>query len=102
MIGTQQTIPVESITAEAAGLLTRTFDHEIRFSKTEALDGRPHVFRASLIAGLPGSPRSVIIKCAQRSEDQPFDPDDQSPFSLTASFFNEWAGLQFLSDILGD
>jgi hypothetical protein len=82
--------------------LSQALDDAIRFSRIEALEGRPHVLRASTIAGSSETPDSVVIKCAQRSRDQPFDPEDGRPFSLTSLFFNEWAGLQFLTRILGD
>jgi hypothetical protein len=83
-------------------MLSQTLDCHIRFSRVEPLDGRPHVLRASVMTTSPNAPRSFIIKCAERTKDQPFDPEDARPFSLTSSFFNEWAGLQLLTHLFGD
>jgi hypothetical protein len=92
----------EFLPATAERALSETFGGSVRLGAGKALDGRSNVLRCPVVAAPDGVASSVVIKCAHRTEDHPYNPEDKHPHTSAGRFFNEWAGAQFLSGLAGD
>jgi hypothetical protein len=53
--------------------------------------------RCAVTTRAENAPVSVIVKCAERPDRPPYDPEDVAPNSITIHFFRDWLGGQFLS-----
>jgi hypothetical protein len=80
----------------AEQILTETFEGSIRLGDGRDLGGsaRSQVLRFPVLAGPSAAPASVIVK---QSASQAFDPTSANDAYWL--FFNDWASLQFLSQI---
>jgi hypothetical protein len=103
----RMSIPNESYVTEtielAEHILSASLGSAVRLGAAPQLDGsdRSHVFRLSVLDGPADAPASVIVKRAAVEPNETYDPD-ASAFSAPAwRLFNDWAGLQFLSDVSG-
>src|SRR5690606_18753314 len=61
---------------------------------------RPHVYRMTISAAPLGSPSTVIVKLPRLEDGELFDPASTDPSA--SRFFNEWACLEFLSELSSD
>ena len=91
----------EALRASAERVLSATFAGAVQLDHGEALRERTHVSRFSLRSGPAGVPASVIVKRARVDEDVAYEPDSNEPDSSAARLFNDWAGLQLLSQAAG-
>jgi hypothetical protein len=82
----------------AERLLTETFGKTIRLAKGETLADRSHVFRFQMDDAPPDAPFGVIVKRAR--VEGLFNPDDADRYSPAARLFNDWAGLEFLNQVM--
>ncbi len=82
-------------------LLSERFEGEVRLGPAEDIrsSNRSKVCRFHVLDGPQRAPRSVIVKQAVAMNGEVYDPD--LPGGPAARFFNEWAGLQFLTEISG-
>lgn len=89
---------VETITT-AEKLLSEVFGGTVRLNKGNDLGGsnRTNVYRFSVLEGPSDAPATVIVKQAHSTGDAVYHPDTATIPAWT--FFNEWASLQFLSQI---
>ena len=88
---------LEKIKTVAADILTALWRQPIALGSSEMLGGsdRSNVYRLLLNQPPPEGPASVVVKQAARDEKNPYDPaSSQGP---AWRLFNDWAGLQFLS-----
>jgi hypothetical protein len=85
------------VTAEK--VLSKAFSGEVRLSDGEDLGGsnRSKVYRFSLLEGPNDAPASVVVKQAVSLDGETYNPD--SPNGPAWRLFNDWAGLQFLSEV---
>jgi hypothetical protein len=86
----------------AEKILSDTFGGEVRLEETEELggSGRSNVLRCKVLEGPAEAPQSVIVKQALAWDDEVYDPD--STEGPAWRLFNDWAGLQFLTESIGD
>ena len=91
----------EAIRAIAERVLSATFAGAVQLDFGEALRERTHVWRCAVRSGPVGVPDSVIVKRARVWDGVAYDPDSTEPSSSAAHFFNDWAGLQLLSQVSG-
>src|SRR5262245_29225436 len=86
------------ITAAVEKLLSERFGGEVRLSSAEDLGGsdRSKVSRFRVLEGPQSAPQSVIVKQAVAVGREVYDPD--KPGGPAWRLFNEWAGLQFLTE----
>ncbi len=85
--------------AVAEKILTKTLGNKVRLEvgEKEGLSGRTYVHRLKVVQGPPEVFQTLIMKQARVGENQPYAPDAlEGPASR---LFNEWAGLQFLSEV---
>lgn len=89
-------------TKTAKEILSNTFGEKIDLTlgEKEGLSERTHVHRLNLVQGPSHAPPSIIMKQARASEHHPYVPD--RPGGTASRLFNEWAGLQFLSEACED
>ncbi|MEM7530692.1 MAG: hypothetical protein AAF639_00835 [Chloroflexota bacterium] len=88
--------------AVAQKILAQTFgvDVQLEPGKDEGLSGRTYVHRLRVSATSATVPNSVIMKQAViREEGQVYDPTSTEPHSPAALLFNDWAGVQFLTEV---
>jgi hypothetical protein len=75
----------------------------VRYGRTVELTGPPEVLQENPVVArlrVSGGPvRSVVLKSARLGPDGAFDPADAVTPRGTAAFWNEWAGLEFLSEL---
>ena len=86
----------------AERILSKTFGEKISLVRGEkdGLSERRHVHRLTVVQGPSQAPPSIIMKQARISEHHPYVPDESG--GPASQFFNEWAGLQFLSEVCED
>jgi hypothetical protein len=82
-------------------LLSQRFEGKVRLDHAGALrsSGRSKVNRFHMIEGPPDAPNSVIVKEAVAIGGEAYDP--ALPGGPAWRLFNEWAGLQFLTETCG-
>jgi Phosphotransferase enzyme family len=82
-------------------LLSERFEGHVRLDAAENIrvGGRSKVSRYQILAGPQGAPESVIIKQAVAVGREVYDPE--LPGGPAWRLFNEWAGLQFLTETSG-
>ncbi|HEU5229404.1 MAG TPA: hypothetical protein VFU49_16420 [Ktedonobacteraceae bacterium] len=88
--------------ALAEKLLSATFGSGIRLDAGDDLGGsnRSLVYRFHVLDRPGATPSSVIVKLAHSTADAVYQPD--SPTIPAWTFFNDWASLQFLSQLPND
>jgi len=86
----------------AEKLLSETWGSAVRLENGQSLGGsnRSHVNRYQVSEGGGGAPASVVVKHAIAGDGEKYDPD--APDGAVVRLFNDWAGLQFLSECFGD
>jgi hypothetical protein len=84
------------VRAAAESLLGTSLGGPARVVSVDRLDrdGHAAVFRLHVAA--PGI-ETIVLKQAHRSDDAPFDPEDQASDGRAGRLWNEWAGLEFLT-----
>src|SRR5215470_3484046 len=89
------------ITAAVEKLLSERFEGEVRLSSDEDIrsSDRSKVSRFHVLEGPQSAPQSVIVKQAVAVGREVYDPD--KPGGPAWRLFNEWAGLQFLTETAG-
>src|SRR5688572_22384465 len=87
----------EAIRAIAERVLSATFEGAVQLDAGESLRERTHVWRCPVRNGPADAPASVIVKCARTWDGVTYDPDSDAQSSSAPYFFNDWAGLQLLS-----
>lgn len=92
---------LETITL-AEKLLSEEFGATVRLDEGDDLGGstRTKVHRFRVLEGPGDGPATVIVKQAHSTEGAVYAPDQATIPAWT--LFNEWASLQFLSQIAGD
>jgi len=92
---------LETITI-AEKLLSEAFGGSVRLNEGDDLGGsnRTEVYRFRVLEGPGDVPATVIVKQAHSTADALYNPDTATIPAWT--FFNEWASLQFLSQIAAD
>lgn len=84
--------------AIAENVLRKIFKGDVRLKmETEFDTDRATVIRCCMLEGSPGAPQSVVVKRALTTDGTVFHPN--SPDEVVLRFFNDWAGLEFLSKI---
>src|SRR5215475_12634584 len=79
-------------------LLSERFEGRVRLDAAEEIrsGGRSKVSRYRVLEGPQSAPQSVIVKQAVAVGREVYDPD--KPGGPAWRLFNEWAGLQFLTE----
>ena len=86
--------------ALAENVLCEAFGNDVRLKvKTEFDTDRATVLRCCVVESPSGVPQSVVVKRALTTDGTEFHPN--SPDEMVPRFFNDWAGLEFLSQISG-
>lgn len=82
-------------------LLSERFEGKVRLGVAEEIrsGGRSKVSRFSVLEGPQCAPQSVIVKQAVAVGREVYNPD--LPDGPAWRLFNEWAGLQFLTETSG-
>jgi hypothetical protein len=95
----QKTSPSAETINLAEKLLAKEFGGVVQLEDGDDLGGsdRSQVYRFSILDGPADAPASVIVKQAHSTADAVYQPDSGTIPAWT--FFNEWASLQFLSQI---
>ena len=84
--------------AIAENVLCKAFKGDVRLKmETEFDTDRATVVRCCMLESPPGVPQSVVVKRALTTDGTVFHPN--SPDEMVPRFFNDWAGLEFLSKI---
>lgn len=84
--------------AIAENVLCKAFGGDVQLKmETEFDTDRATVLRCCVVENLPDVPQSVVIKRALTTDGTEFHPN--SPNEMVPRFFNDWAGLEFLSEI---
>ncbi len=86
----QKTPPSPETVKITAALLAEKLGGSVRLGEGRNLGGsaRSNVYRFPLVAGPAQAPSSIIVK--------------QTDSAIAATLFNEWAALQFLSEVCAD
>ena len=83
----------------AENVLCKAFDGDVRLKmETEFDTDQATVLRCRVVKGSAGVPQSVIVKKVLTTDGTEFHPN--SPDEMVPRFFNDWAGLEFLSEVL--
>jgi hypothetical protein len=98
----QQSYDIQETRSIAERVLSETFGGPVRLEDGIALKERAHVARFAVREAPSSAPASVIIKQARIWEGQSYDPDSTDLRAPSAHLFNDWAALQFLSQVAGD
>ena len=84
--------------AIAENVLRKAFGGGVRLKmETEFDTDRSTVLRCCVVESPSGIPQSVVVKRALTTDGTEFHPN--SPDEMVPRFFNDWAGLEFLSEI---
>ena len=84
--------------AIAENVLCEAFEGDVRLKmETEFDTDQATVLRCCVVESLPGVPQSVIVKKILTADGTEFHP--KSPDEMVPRFFNDWAGLEFLSKV---
>lgn len=79
--------------------LTHTWGGPVRLANPEPLDERDHVARFMVLEAPPGAPTSIILKGPRLHKGQAYDPEAADPTAPAHGLFDDWASLQFLSQV---
>ena len=82
---------------DAEEILSDAFSGRVELGKADSLDNRQNVSRFGVLSGPEGCPSSVVVKRPALEEGKIYDP--KSRVWTNRGFFNDWAGLQFSSEI---
>ena len=88
----------------AETLLTGAWGGHVRLTAPEPLRKpgyRNQIVRFGIADAPAGSPATVIVKIAQGTPEEPYDPANDVPESPAWRFYNEWAGNRFLNGVAG-
>ena len=86
--------------AIAENVLCKAFKGAVQLKMEKEFDtDRATVLRCRVVESPPGVPRRVVVKKALPADGVAFHPN--SPEEMVVRFFNDWAGLEFLSKISG-
>ncbi len=87
----------------AEQVLTERFGGPVRIGGEVALESseRSQVLRVRVQERPEEIPGSLILKRVRADAEQPYDPDDPTPYRPAWRFFNDWAGAEFLSQATG-
>ena len=96
------TPPSQNLITTAEQVLSKTFGSTIRLGEGEDLHGgaRSSVYRFDILNRPLDTSKSIIVKQAKSSQQGTYNPDKATIPAWT--LFNEWASLQFMSDIASD
>ncbi len=84
--------------AIAENVLCEVFAGDVRLKMETEFDAdRATVLRCRVVKSPSGVPQSVVVKKILTSDGTEFHPN--SPDEMVPRFFNDWAGLEFLSGI---
>ena len=85
----------------AEGVLSARFGGQVRLDDGSDLGGSARSFscRYVVVDGPEGLPASVVAKKMRAGEDEEYDPEALD--GPAVGLLNEWAGLEFLSEISG-
>ena len=84
--------------AIAENVLSEAFRGDVQLKMEAEFDtDRATVLRCCVVEDLPDVPQSVVVKRALTTDGTEFHPN--SPDEMVPRFFNDWAGLEFLSEI---
>ncbi len=91
--------PSQDLVTIAERILTEKFGTTIQLDEGEDLGGgtRSYVYRFNILNRTFDVPKSVIVKQVKTSNEGTYNPDRATIPAWT--FFNEWASLQFISEI---
>lgn len=82
-------------------LLFKRFGGPVRLDRGTSPPDHSHVFRFVLEDGPSNAPQSVIAKCTRHWGQMHESSDTAEPFPGARRLFNDWAGVQFLSQLTG-
>lgn len=97
-------LKIEKIAASEK-VLSKAFGGSIRLEVDRPAgkgSNRAHIVRCKVLDGPPGAPESVIVKYVQLQKGETYAPDEpgtREKITPAARLFNEWASLQFLTEI---
>jgi len=86
------------IKAQAEQLLSHTFDCPVQLGNGTAITSRSHIHRFDVIDGPPNLTKSIIAKQTRDIQNHTFEPSGYP--SQSWLLFNDWAGLQFLQQVV--
>ena len=78
--------------------LSSALKYEIRLAKCTNFK-KKRIFRCWVAEGPSSLPEVFLVKMARHTKREPYDPESDCAGSPAWKLFNEWAALQFLSDI---
>ncbi len=87
--------------SRAERALARAWGRAVRLAPGQPLTARGNVCRFLLRDGPPGAPPSVIVKRARIRPGRRYEPDAAEYAGTAWLLFNDWAGLQFLTEVGG-
>lgn len=93
MLGPEEFAQYDALVATAQQVLGARAWQPIGLKATKRLDSEHVVLRCQVLGGSAGAPSSVIVKQMQER------PGGAAGFPPRQMFLNEWASLQFLSDL---
>ena len=84
----------------AEQILTQTWNTPVKLQVQKELGGssRSHVYRCTVIDGPNDAPQTVVVKQTVSVGDEKYEPDKTG--GSAARLFNDWTGLQLLTDVL--
>jgi tRNA A-37 threonylcarbamoyl transferase component Bud32 len=85
--------------ATAARAWSKTLGHRVWLEVRESFFGSTLV--CAVVGGMPDDPESVIVKRPNRRGEKRFDPANAHPDGMAVRLFNDWAGLEFLTEAAG-
>jgi hypothetical protein len=91
--------------AASENVLTKALGSSVRLEPDQPAgkgSNRAHVVRCKVLDGPPGAPENVIVKYVQCQKGETYAPDEpgtREKITPAARLFNEWASLQFLTEI---
>lgn len=100
-MSTDQGRPLSILKMRVEELLTEAWGNEIQLAPNAAdlqASGRTQVYRFSLLKKSVDAPQHVIVKALHITEDIS-EASNTTPDDAFRLFFNEWAGLRFLSEV---
>lgn len=100
-MSTDQGRPLSILKTRVEELLTEVWGQEVQLAPNAAdlkASGRTQVYRFSLLKKPVDAPQHVIVKAMHMTEGIS-ETSNTTPENAFQLFFNDWAGLQFLSEI---
>jgi hypothetical protein len=82
-------------------LLSASLGDVVRLGEGDLLDERTHVVHFQVLEGPAHAPTSVIAKGWRSWDETQYDPESTELMSPSMRLFNDWAGLQFLNQVMG-